>query len=210
MVFPIHLNLLLTTSANILNPVLAMVLLIVLYNSVTLSDHLSPHRGKWLLLLFRLTFWYQIKDFSQRKLLVKWQAKRHTHVQNILSSLWLVRICCPAIVPLPATGFWLLGELPNDMHTEMTKSHSALYFCTRCVLQSTQLWGEIRKWNSVKQNNQGERKPFPSDQQHGHGRKIKCQFQPEIVFGGVPQIFLTSGFLQFCAVLEPLVTAAHS
>lgn len=127
-------------------------------HSVTLSDHPSPHRGRWLLLLFNLTFWYQIKDFPQRKLLVKWQAKRHTRVQNIPSSLWLVRICCPAIVSLTAPGFWLLGS-HSDTNTEMTKPLPVLYFCTLCVLQSTQSWREIRKWNSVKPNNQGERKP---------------------------------------------------
>lgn len=97
--------------------------------------------------------------------------------------------------PCQLQGFVCWGN-HNDKNTEMTKSHPASYFCTRCVLQSTQLWGEIRKWNSVKQNNQGrkETQRIPSDQKNGHGRKMKFQFQPEIVLRGVSQICLTLAF----------------
>lgn len=118
MVFPIHFNFLLITSASVLNPEPAMVLVIVLSNSVTLSEHPSPHRGKRLLLLFNLSFLYQTKDFSQ------WSNDRQ---RDTLMSKPFSPVCdfsgfaAQPLSPHQLQGFGYWGN-HSDMNTEITLS----------------------------------------------------------------------------------------
>lgn len=142
-VFPIHLNLLLTISASVLNPGFAMVLVIVVsviiptlieendcFSSSTshfcTSSRIFPSENYW-------------SNDRQRGTLM---FKTFPPVRDLL------RICCQPLSPpqLQRFGYW--GN-HNDMNTEMTKSHSASYFNTHCVLQSTQLWEEIRRNKEV-------------------------------------------------------------